>query len=56
MIMMLDKKCKHSIRYAQGDKNQGPLTVYIPNEWFQVRGLDLNNPPQKIDFKLEERK
>jgi len=52
--MSLDKKCKHSVRYAQSAKEQGPVTIYIPNEWFEKQDLDLKDPPVTIRFFLEK--
>ena len=46
MKYVLDKVCKHSVRYraAVPNKTMGPVTVYIPNEMF----TDPSHPPVSI--------
>lgn len=44
----LDKINKHSVRYKQKDKTKGPVTIYVPNEFFE----DMNNPPAILHMDL----
>lgn len=49
---VLDKVCKHSVRYKQPDKKVGPITIYVPNE-----ALDNpEDPPARLSFTMEVQK
>lgn len=39
---------KNSIRYDQPNRQEGPLSIYVPKDWLITQGIDPKNAPETI--------
>lgn len=56
-MVILTKKyaVKNSVRYDQPARDQGPVSIYVPNDWFIAKGINPKAAPEtlSLDISLE---
>lgn len=51
MVIMTKKYAvKNSVRYDQADRTQGPVSVYVPNDWFISQGINPKDAPERLNM------